>query len=98
MPRRVNKSIKHESGKSFMVTIRFPNRNTRSEALGFLMSHFYGRAFRSGEVIVPQEALAALAAENFTFTVVGKAAHDQMAAIRSHASPSIQRRQKDSSK
>jgi hypothetical protein len=88
----------HEREKSFMVIIRFPNRESRSEALGFLMSEFYGEAFRTGEVIVPQEALPALAAENFTFTVVGKATHEQMAAIRSHASPSVQRRPKGSAK
>jgi len=82
MPRRSNNNT--------MICIKFPNRQTLNEALGFLASEFSGRAFRSGEVIVPAAALAALAAENFTFTVIGRATHDQMAPIRSDVAASVQ--------
>jgi hypothetical protein len=74
-----------------MVNIKFLDHE--NEALGFLVSRFSGSAFRSGEVIVPPEALAALAAENYRFSVLGRATHDQMATFRSHVSPSVQRRQ-----
>lgn len=40
-----------------MVTIKFPDRKTQDEAVGFLASRFSGRLFRSGEVIIPEEAL-----------------------------------------
>jgi hypothetical protein len=62
-----------------MVTIRFPDLATQDEAVGFLASHFFGRLLRSGEVIVPEEALAALANENFSFTVIGKTTDDRAA-------------------
>jgi hypothetical protein len=73
-----------------MVVIKFPDRPTQDEAVGFLACHFSGRLFRSGEVIVPAAALGALAAENFTFTVLGRARDDQMAPLRSTAASSVQ--------
>ena len=77
-----------------MIIIKFPDRKTQNEALGFLASKFSGRLFRSGEVIVPEEALGALALENYSFTVIGRITHDQMAAIRSDAPSPVQRRKK----
>jgi hypothetical protein len=68
-----------------MVTIKFPDAETQDEAVGFLASSFSGRLLRTGEVIVPEEALAALANENFSFTVIGKATYEQMAAFRGDA-------------
>lgn len=56
-----------------MIAIKFPDTETQDEAVGFLATNFSGRLLRSGEVIVPEEALAALAGENYTFTVIGKA-------------------------
>ncbi len=75
-----------------MVTIKFPDPETQDEAVGFLASHFSGRLLRSGEVIVPEEALAALVNENFSFTVIGKTTYEQMAAFRGDAAPKVQRR------
>ncbi len=65
-----------------MVVIRFSDVETQDEAVGFLATNFSGRLLRSGEVIVPEEALEALANENFSFTVLGRATYDQMAAFR----------------
>lgn len=56
-----------------MVVITFPDDTTRKKALGFLIGRYSGRVLKSGENIVPYEALAALADQNFTFTVHGKA-------------------------
>ena len=98
MTRRANNTVKRHSGSRqrgpLMVAIKFIDPQKESEALGFLMTEFYGTAFRSGEVIVSPEALAALAAENYSFTVLGRATHDQMATFRSHVSSPVQRRQK----
>lgn len=56
-----------------MVVITFPDRDTEMEGLGFLVKHFSGTALKSGEHIVPEAALAALARNNIPFTVKGKA-------------------------
>ncbi len=70
-----------------MVTITFPNRETEKQALAFLLGRFSGRVMRSGEHIVPEAALEALANENIPFTVKGKATNEQqVAAIRGDAS------------
>jgi hypothetical protein len=74
-----------------MVTITFPDRDTEKRALGFLLGRFSGRVLRSGEHIVPEAALEALAHENIPFTVKGKATYEQqMTALRGAASSSVQ--------
>jgi hypothetical protein len=70
-----------------MIVIRFPDPETEKEAIGFLLGRFSGRVLRSGEHIVPEAALGALAAENIPFSVLGKATYEQqLAALRSAAS------------
>jgi hypothetical protein len=56
-----------------MVTIVFPDRETEKRALGFLLGRFSGRVLKSGEHIVPEAALEALADQNIPFT----ASHQQ---------------------
>jgi len=68
-----------------MVIITFPNRKTAEKAVGFLLGRFSGRLLESGECIVPEAAVVALAQRNFEFTVKGKATYEQMAPIRSAA-------------
>jgi hypothetical protein len=60
-----------------MVTITFPNRKTEKQALAFLLGRFSGRVLRSGEHLVPEAALEALADQNIPFTVTGKAIYEQ---------------------
>lgn len=55
-----------------MVTIIFPDRDTEKRALAFLLGRFSGRVLRSGEHLVPEAALEALADQNIPFTVKGK--------------------------
>ena len=55
-----------------MVTITFPDRETEKRALAFLLGRFSGRVLRSGEHIVPEAALEALANQYISFTVKGK--------------------------
>ena len=70
-----------------MVTIVFPDRDTEKRALAFLLGRFSGRVLQSGEHIVPEAALEALAEENIPFTVKGKTTYEQqLAALRSSAS------------
>jgi hypothetical protein len=74
-----------------MVTITFPDRDTERRALAYLLGRFSGRALRSGEHIVPEAALEALADQNIPFTVKGKATYaEQLAALRGVASAAVQ--------
>ena len=60
-----------------MITIKFSDPEVRRSALGFLLGRFSGRALKSGEVLVPEAALQALAHEGYQFTVLGKATYEQ---------------------
>lgn len=73
-----------------MVVIRFPDTKAQDRGVGFLMGRFSGRLLGTGEVIVPEAAVVALARANFTFTVLGRATYDQMAAIRGDAASPVQ--------
>jgi hypothetical protein len=59
-----------------MITITFPDRETEKRALGFLLGRFSGRVLKSGEHLVSEVALEALADQNIPFTVKGKATYD----------------------
>ena len=74
-----------------MVTISFPDRDTEKRALTFLLGRFSGRVLRSGEHLVPEAALEALADQNIPFAVKGKATYvEQLAALRGAAPAPIQ--------
>ena len=66
-----------------MVTITFADKETEKRALEFLLGRFSGRILKSGEHIVPEAALEALANQNIPFSVKGKATYEQqITAIR----------------
>ncbi len=66
-----------------MITITFPDHETEKKALGFLLGRFSGRVLKTGEHLVPEAALEALADQNISFTVKGKASYEQqITAIR----------------
>ncbi len=74
-----------------MVTITFPDRETEKRALAFMLGRFSGRVLRSGEHIVPEAALEALADQDIPFSVKGRTTYEQqMAAIRGPAPTSVQ--------
>jgi hypothetical protein len=78
-------------GCSAMITITFQDREAEKRALAFLLGRFSGRVLRSGEHLVPEAALEALADQNIPFTVQGKATYEQqMAALRGSAAPPVQ--------
>ena len=59
--------------------------------LALLLGRFSGRVLRSGEHIVPEAALEALADQNIPFAVKGKTTYEQqMAAIRGASTPEVQ--------
>ena len=59
-----------------MVSIKFADMEVTKEAIGFIAGRFSARIFKTGEVFVPEEALAALAERNFSFTVLNKSVTD----------------------
>ncbi|MBI1830955.1 MAG: hypothetical protein HYR84_05825 [Planctomycetes bacterium] len=74
-----------------MVVITFPDEATENKAIGFLLGRFSGIILKSGEHLVPEPALAALARQNISFTVHGKASYEkQVAALRSAAAGTVQ--------
>lgn len=60
------------------ILIRFPDSNAESRALGFLPGRYSFKSWVSGEMAVPETALAALAAENIPFCVEGKAPYERL--------------------
>jgi hypothetical protein len=69
-----------------VVTIKFSDRETEKRSLGLLIGRFSGRILRSGEHLVPEAALEALAKQNIPLSVLGKATYSQqLAALQSDA-------------
>ena len=65
-----------------MVIVKFPDEATQEKALGFLIGRYSGHSWASGEVLVPEEALAPMAREGFTFTVEGPATNERIRTLR----------------
>jgi hypothetical protein len=68
---------------NMQVIIRFPDEDTEQKALGKLIPRFCGKSWSSGETMVPSPALAYLAAEGISFTVVGPAPYERFTPLRS---------------
>jgi len=74
-----------------VVAIAFPDRETEKRALAFLLGRFSGRVLRTGEHLVPEAALEALADSGIPFNVKGRATYEQqLAAIRGAAPAPVQ--------
>jgi len=56
-----------------MILVRFPNAEAERRALGYLAGRFSFKTWATGEVLVPESALAFLATESIPFTVDGPA-------------------------
>ena len=70
-----------------MITITFPDVETEKRALGFLLGRFSGRVLKSGEHLVPEAALEALANQNIPFFVEGKSTYEQQTSSLRDSSP-----------
>jgi hypothetical protein len=53
------------------IRIRFADDQTETRALGFLAGRFSFTSWESGETLVPETALSALAIEGIPFTSIG---------------------------
>jgi hypothetical protein len=56
-----------------MIAVTFPDADTEKRALAYLLGRFSGRVLKSGEHLIPEAALEALADHNIAFEVKGKA-------------------------
>ncbi len=74
-----------------MVLIRFPDAQSQTKALGYLAGRFPAKSWSNGETMVPESALAHLAVEGISFTVLGPANYEQrIPAIRDPAATAVQ--------
>ncbi len=75
-----------------MVIVRFPTIEVRRRALGYLLGRFSGKSWATGEVMLPELALAHMAAEGISFTVEGPATYERILRLnRAVAAPNAQR-------
>ena len=58
-----------------MVIIRFPDSMVKRRALGFLTGRFSFKSWATGELMLSEEALPALALEGIPFRVEGLATY-----------------------
>jgi ribosomal protein L35AE/L33A len=54
---------------AFVILIRFPNIDAKRRALAYLAGRFSFKSWATGEMLVPEGALAELAAESIQFSV-----------------------------
>lgn len=73
-----------------MITITFSDREAEKRALAFLIGRYSGRVLGTGEHLVPESALEALADANIPFNVKGKSTYEQqLAALRGVAPAAV---------
>jgi hypothetical protein len=73
-----------------MIIIRFNDPAAERRALGYLPGRFSFKSWATGEMMVPEEALAALAHERIPFQVEGPATYEHYApTVRTPAAPAV---------
>ncbi len=60
-----------------MVILQFPDKAMERRATGYLLGRFSGKTWANGETMVPEEALAHLAAEGIEFSVKGRPSYER---------------------
>ena len=61
-----------------MVLIRFTDPESKRRAIETVVGEFPFRSWSSGEMLLPEEALARLAREDIPFSFEGSAAYDKL--------------------
>jgi hypothetical protein len=70
-----------------MILIRFPDAETKRAALSRLAGRFSFKSWASGDMLVPEDALAYLAVEGIKFTSEGPATYEQNGSAFRGSSP-----------
>ena len=73
-----------------MVIIRFDEEETEKKALDFLIGRYSFKTWANGDLMLPEQALGALAAEGVTFRVRGPATYEHfLPTLRNPASAPV---------
>ena len=70
-----------------MILIRFSDAQMEKRGLGYLAGRFSGKSWKSGETLVPEEALPHLAAAGITFSVEGHLSYEKVYAPLRDSAP-----------
>lgn len=62
----------------FMIRIRFTDDAAKRRALGYLAGRYSFKSWSTGEMLVPEQALSALAVEGISYVVEGPASYEQI--------------------
>lgn len=74
-----------------LIRIRFPDADSKRRALGFLAGRFSFTSYSTGEMLVVEPALAALAVEGIPFNSEGLATYaEAIPAFRAVATEQVQ--------
>jgi len=73
-----------------MTLIRFPNEEAKDRALELLIGEYPFKSWRSGELLLPEEALPLLARSNVPFVFEGLDAYERISALRDPSPASVQ--------
>lgn len=74
-----------------LIRIRFPDRESKCQALGYLAGRFSFTSYATGELLVIETALTALASEGIRFTAEGPATYaEAIPAFRTTAAHQVQ--------
>ncbi|MGA2748231.1 MAG: hypothetical protein ABSG59_05590 [Verrucomicrobiota bacterium] len=73
-----------------MVIIRFADQESKRKALGYIARRFPGKSWATGEVMVPEVALAFLATDGVQFTVEGPATYERLTSLRDTPAAAVQ--------
>jgi hypothetical protein len=74
-----------------LIRIRFPNHDSKRRALGYLAGRFSFTSYATGEMLVVEPALAALAVEGIPFSAEGPATYaEAIPALRTAAADQVQ--------
>jgi hypothetical protein len=73
-----------------MIVIRFDDLESKRRALGFLAGRFPFKSWSSGEMAVPEAALAHLATQGIAFAVEGPATYERLiSSVRDTTAPTV---------
>lgn len=61
-----------------MIIIRFSDDESKLRGLGFLAGRYSCKSWRTGETMVPEAALEALAFKGIRFSVEGRATYEHL--------------------
>jgi hypothetical protein len=74
-----------------LIRIRFPTQDAKRRALGYLAGRFSFTSYATGEMLVIEPALAALAVEGIPFSAEGPATYaEAIPALRTVAANQVQ--------